>query len=145
MPDVVFTRIRNTPWSLMLRLIAALLIIVGVRPEICRKLEILALRHRHINRAGLIQLQQDWPQDQGRGEGSDENRNLLIFWGRAHQKTCLEILRRGPSVGCRNTNDAATRQSGNNIGRCGPTDEQKNQRSIAPRECSTEGSIEAPP
>ena len=82
---------------------------------------------RHVNRGGVVQLEQDRAEDERGSERAEQNGDLLIPRRRADEEAGLQILRSGAAVGRRDANDAADGKRGHEIARPGPADEQKNQ------------------
>ena len=85
------------------------------------------LGDRHVHGRGVVQLEQDRPQHDRRGERAGEDRDLLQPRRGSDQKAGLQILRRGAGVARGDADDGADRESGDVVGAAGPAHQEKDQ------------------
>src|SRR5436190_17702689 len=75
---------------------------------------------RDVNRGGVVELQEDRSEDEGRGESADEDRDLLIARRGADEIAGLQVLRGRAAVRGGDADDGADGESGHVVRRTGP-------------------------
>ena len=85
------------------------------------------LGDRHVHGRGVVQLEQDRPQHDGRGERAGEDRDLLQPRRGSDQEPGLQILRRRAGVARGDADDGADRQGGHVVRTAGPAHHEEDQ------------------